>query len=121
VSRLSAFAVFVVALVVPVTTANAHPGFHHCGRWDGTGPWGYQGPGFGFFHVEARRVSCPTARRLVRAHRRWESEPTARGGVSYGEGRFSNWTCWHRFVPPEATRTRCRASGGRRVRWISAA
>jgi hypothetical protein len=93
-----------------------------CGSWDGTGKWGYKPPGFGYFNVRALNVSCRSARRIVQAHRNWEYEPTGRRtGRQRGEGRWSDWTCYHRQVGYEATRTRCRASGGRRVKWLSAA
>lgn len=110
------------AALVPATAAEAAT-WKRCGDWDGTGAWGHDGTGFGFLDVRALNVSCRTARRLVRASRNWEFESTGRRtGVTSGEGRFSEWTCYHRFYKPpqEATRTRCRAPGLRRVKWVSA-
>jgi hypothetical protein len=99
--------------------AGAASRWKRCGSWDGTGPWGYEPPGFGYFNVRALNLSCRTARRVVRAYRSWEYDPDTR--ASYGEGRFRDWVCLHRSAGYEATRTRCRAPGGRRVRWVSAA
>src|SRR5215207_404352 len=117
----------VLVLVLAHVPAQASAAtWKRCGAWDGSGAWGYDSPGFGFFNVRALNVSCRTARRIVRAHRFWdfESDPDMGdhgGGISYGEGRFWRWHCEHRFVPPEATKTRCLAPGERRVKWRSAA
>jgi hypothetical protein len=95
-----------------------------CGHWSPSTGWTNNirdVQGFGYFQLRALNVSCRTARRVARRSARWDYEPTG-GGVVYGEGRFSAWTCYLRFFrpPQEATRHRCRAPGGRRANWISA-
>jgi hypothetical protein len=114
------------ALLLPVGSVSATATWKQCGSWDGVGTWGYQGPGFGHFNVRALKVSCLTARRIVRRQGQWESEPDPNmgphgGGVSYGEGRYRDWHCEYRFVLPEATKHRCLAPRGRRVKWLSGA
>jgi hypothetical protein len=117
--RLLPLLLAAAALLAPASAEAAS--WKHCGSWDGVGAWGYKPPGFGHFNVRALNVACRTARRVVRRSGYWDTEARPRGGVAYGEGRFWAWTCYYRFIPPEASRNRCKASGIRRVKWVSAA
>ena len=108
------------AVFLPAQTEAAT--WKRCGNWSPDTGWTYgQLQSFGYFNVRALNVSCRTARRLSVRMPRWETEPRRNGAVSYGEGRFSEWICYLRFIPPEATRIRCRAPHLRRVKWLSAA
>jgi hypothetical protein len=107
-------------LIVPAQAEAAT--WKRCGNWSPDTGWTYgQIQGFGYLNVRALNVSCRTARRVARRSVRWRTDPRRNGAVVYGEGRYSEWICYLRFVPPEATRHRCRAPGLRRVRWTSAA
>jgi hypothetical protein len=126
VKRLTLVLLLLGCLLFAAVAAAQTATWKRCGSWDGSGAWGYDGPGFGFFNVQAKQVSCRTARLIVRRSRSWHFEPDADlgshgGGHQEGRGRFWEWTCIHRFVLPESTRSRCLAPYGRRVKWVSAA
>jgi hypothetical protein len=108
-----------------VARGQAATTWKRCGHWSPGAGWVDDASrirGFGLFNVKQLNVSRRTCRRVAyRSSFRWESEPRSDGGIVYGEGRFSEWTCYLRFIEPEATPHRCRAPGLRRVRWVSAA
>ena len=94
-----------------------------CGSWDGSGAWGYKGPGFGYFNVQAHNVSCGKARQVVRAQRFWEYDfygDDYSYGVQWGEGHLWRWNCETREAGYEASRHLCMAAGRKRVKFVSA-
>jgi hypothetical protein len=117
-----ALAVLSAACMLMPAPAEAQS-WKRCGNWSPSTGWTYdQIVGFQYFNLRALNVPCRTARRVANRSARWDFESRPGGGVQYGEGRFSEWTCYLRFFKPpqEATRHRCRAPGGRRANWISA-
>jgi hypothetical protein len=106
---LLAAALVVAALAVPATATGQTPE-RRCG--DLGGPAGSGPPQ----NVRARGVSCKTARRLARRHRR---------NVSSGEPcdltnrscKLGAWTCRRTFFGNSGTRVRC-TRGADRVRFV---
>jgi hypothetical protein len=112
--------VMAIALLLPASAEAAS--WKRCGNWSPSTGWTYDRiVGFQYYNLRAQKMSCRNARRVAIRSARWDFEPRSGGGIQYGEGRYSEWTCYLRFFKPpqEATRHRCRAPGGRRANWIS--